>query len=767
MSMSARLFIAVILSLGTAAIARGIELWSVQDPVRFFCYLALAIPASCLKVRLPGITGTMSVLFLFLLAGIAELGISETLVIGTTCALVQCFWHTSVRPRPIQLLFSVANIAFAVTAADAVYHWPLLISADLQAPFRLALAASVFFLVNTFPVATVIALTEGKSIAHVWPQCYCWSFPYYLIGAAIVGVFSFTNRSLDWQAWLLILPVVYVIYRSYYLYLDQLQAERRHAEDQRRHAEEVASLHGQTSSALMAAESARARLEAVFQASPVAVFSLNREGILMSWNAMAERMFGWAPEEVLGKPLPSAGDSTGPSGKSLVERTLAGDALSGCEAMQLRKNGTSFAAAVWTAALRDPAEASSGVLVTVADVSDRKRLEEQLHLSQKMEAIGRLAGGIAHDFNNLLTVINGYSSLLVDALRNDPYACSQAEEILNSGTRAAELVSQLLTFSRRQLIKPTPIEMNSLVRDVERMLRRLIGEHIEFRTRLAPDAGWIRADRNQMEAALMNLATNARDAMPRGGVLTVETARVEVTPTSQLDLPAGWYVQLVVRDTGQGMDAQTQQHLFEPFFTTKATGKGTGLGLSTVYGGVEQNRGRIFVDTELGKGTSFSIYLPSFEEVNPGPAPSVRAEEVRSGTETILLVEDETAVRRMLREALTNAGYRVWESANGVEAIEQWAERIDEVDVLVTDIVMPLMNGLKLADELTARSQRLRLVFMSGHADELINQQGVSGASPDFLAKPFAPQALVSKVREVLDRASGVQSSAALQRYRT
>lgn len=764
MSLTAKVYIALILSLGATAIARGVELWSLQDPVRFLCYLALAIPASCLKVRLPGITGTMSVLFLFLLAGIAELGVSETLVIGATCALVQCFWHTSVRPRPVQVLFSVANLALAITAANGVYHWPILLSANFQSPFRLALAASVFFLTNTFPVAAVIALTEDKSIRRVWQQCYCWSFPYYLIGAAIVGVFSFTNRTLDWQAWLLILPVVYVIYRSYYLYLDQLQAERRHADEQRRHALEVACLHERTTEALMEAVSARARLEAVFQASPVAVFSLNGDGLLVSWNAMAERMFGWSADEVLGGPLPSNHDALGYAGKSLVERTLAGQALSGLETAQFRKDGTSFESAVWTAALRDPAESNSGILVTVADVSDRKRLEEQLRLSQKMEAIGRLAGGIAHDFNNLLTIINGYSSMLIHALQNDTYACSQAEEILNSGTRAAELVSQLLTFSRRQLINPTPIEINDLVQDVERMLRRLIGEHIEFRCRLAPDAGWIRADRNQIESVLINLATNARDAMPNGGVLSIETSRIQVTTPSELGLPPGWYLRLIVCDSGHGMDAQTQQHLFEPFFTTKATGKGTGLGLSSVYGGVEQNRGRILVNSQVGKGTSFSIYLPSFGIESAATVPKVRPNVTPGGVETILLVEDESALRRMLREALTHAGYRVWEAGNGVEAIEQWACRIDEVDLLVTDIVMPAMNGLRLAEELTRLSHRLSVVFMSGHADEVINQQGMSGASPDLLSKPFAPQTLVSKVREVLDRPSGVRRLDAAQR---
>ena len=246
-------------------------------------------------------------------------------------------------------------------------------------------------------------------------------------------------------------------------------------------------------------------------------------------------------------------------------------------------------------------------------MSDRKRLEEQLRLSHKMEAVGRLAGGIAHDFNNLLTIINGYSSMLVHSLEADSYAASQGDEIVQAGNRAAELVSQLLTFSRRQVNQPKPIEVNELVQEVARMLRRLIGEHIELSLSLDEKAGWILADRNQMEGALMNLATNARDAMGKGGLLSIGTARVHVSNESQtagVDLAPGDYVCLAVADTGHGMDAETQQHLFEPFFTTKAKGKGTGLGLSSVYGGVQHNRGRIFVSSEVGKGTVFSIYLP-------------------------------------------------------------------------------------------------------------------------------------------------------------
>ena len=392
-------------------------------------------------------------------------------------------------------------------------------------------------------------------------------------------------------------------------------------------------------------------------------------------------------------------------------------------------------------------------MIAVADVSDRKRLEEQLRLSQKMEAVGRLAGGVAHDFNNLLTIINGYSSMLVHSLEDESYARTQADEILQAGNRAAELVSQLLTFSRRQVNQPKPIEINSLVQDVSKMLHRLLGEHIELKTMLQAPAGWIRADRNQMEGVLMNLATNARDAMPEGGVLSISTASVQILEGSAnlgADLAPGAYVRLTVADTGIGMNAETQQHLFEPFFTTKEKGKGTGLGLSSVYGSVQHNGGKIFVSSELGKGTEFSIYLPAHEQVvTPEQAPE-SPKEVRRGTETVLLVEDQTPVRRMLREALSTCGYRVWEAGNGAEALENWGSRVAEIDLLITDVVMPVMNGKKLAEHLLRLRPELRVIFISGHAEDVLTTQGMLDASVDLLPKPFLPEALITKVRTVL-----------------
>jgi PAS domain S-box-containing protein len=746
---------------GLAALYRGAVHWNPWDVPRFTCYLVLAIMASGLKVNLPGVTGTMSVLFVFLLAAVSELHLQEALVIGMTCILVQCYWHAKVPPKLIQVLFSLANITFAVTATDFLYHLPLI--AGLQVPFHLAIAASAFFFTNTFPVAAVIALTEGKKLRAVWSDCYLWCFPYYLVGASIVGALSFANRLLDWQAVILIVPVVYLIYRSYRLYLNQLQIERANAERERMHAEEIAKLHAHTLAALSSATNARVRLETVIEASPLGILALDKNRHVTSWNSTAERIFGWSAEEMQGGPLPFAGIETAEATGNIVDRTFRGESVAASEVRQLRRDGTPFEAEFWTAPLRDAQNNVSEILLSVADISDKKRLEDQLRTSQKMEAVGRLAGGIAHDFNNLLTVINGYSSMLLDSAKGDSYVVSQAQEILGAGNRAAELVSQLLAFSRRQMIKPKPIEINQFVKDVERMLRRIIGEHIELMTELDPSAGWVHADRNQMEGVLLNLASNARDSMPEGGRLTIATSWVEIgsehRPLGE-DLAMGSYVRLMVRDTGNGMDRETQQHIYEPFFTTKQQGKGTGLGMSSVYGSVEQNNGRIFLTSEIGKGTTFSIFFPRSERPEFGESRRNILSQESRGIETVLLVEDESSVRRMLREALTAAGYRVWEAGNGAEAIGQWGSSLASIDLVVTDIVMPIMNGLRLAEELRTRRPGVKLIFMSGHSEEVINGQSGPNPPSDLLQKPFVPEVLVRKVREVLDTPSGQRQDA-------
>jgi PAS domain S-box-containing protein len=452
MSFAAKAYITFITVLGAACAYAGVTHGPPQDLLRWFCYLLLAIPASGLKVPLPGVTGTMSVLFLFLLAGTVELGLSETMLIGAICVLVQSYWRARVRPRPVQVAFSVANILIAIASSYFVFHATLLRTVSVGSPFRLALAASVFFVTNTFPIAAVIALTERKSLAEVWRNCYSWSFPYYLVGAAIVGVFTFTNRMLDWQAWLLILPVVYVIFRSYRLYIDQLHAERKRAEEQRLHAAEVASLHEQAIEALNSAVAASAKLDAVIQASPLAIFVVDAEGRVTSSNSMAERMFRLHSRQVVGCALPWDGAGNDELTDLIVRRTLAGTPLSSVEFKLVREDRTPIDISLWTAPLRDGDQKVTGVLITIADISRHKKLEEQLQTAQKMEAVGRLAGGIAHDFNNLLTIINGYSALLQNELKDSSYEANMAREIQNAGESAADLVAKLLTFSRRQMV---------------------------------------------------------------------------------------------------------------------------------------------------------------------------------------------------------------------------------------------------------------------------------------------------------------------------
>ena len=330
MSLSARAYIALIIALGQSALRAGVWFWVPHDLLRFGCYLMLAIPAACLKVSLPGITGTMSVLFVFLLAGIANLGLPETLIIGSTCALVQSFWHAKVRPRmrPTRVQHREHSNRHQ-RGASRVSYCPLFLANSCKLRSRIALAAVVYFFVNTFPVAVVIALTERNPCDEVWGGCYCWTFPYYLVGAAIVSALSFANRMLNWQAWILILPVVYMIYRSYHLYLATLESERKRAEDQWKHADEVAVLHLQTMEALAAAVSANAKLDAVIQASPLAIFALDKQGCVTTWNLMAERILGWSATEALGQRLPLANRCDEKHAASILERTLRGEVVAG------------------------------------------------------------------------------------------------------------------------------------------------------------------------------------------------------------------------------------------------------------------------------------------------------------------------------------------------------------------------------------------------------------------------------------------------------
>jgi PAS domain S-box-containing protein len=384
--------------------------------------------------------------------------------------------------------------------------------------------------------------------------------------------------------------------------------------------------------------------------------------------------------------------------------------------------------------------------------SERRRLEAQLLHSQKMEAIGRLAGGIAHDFNNLLTAITGYSDLIVTELDPASSIARDAEEIKRAAEQAAAMTQQLLAFSRRQVLQPSLLDPNEVIEHMEKMLRRLIGENIELVTELDPEIAPIRSDRSQVEQVIMNLVVNARDAISRGGKITIETANVglDSSAAARVGLPAGDYVMAVVSDTGHGMDEETISHIFEPFFTTKEQGEGTGLGLATVHGIVEQSSGSIEVSSKAGKGSIFRVYLPvAKEKEEAGSAPILAGEA--QGSETLLLVEDEEMVRQLVGRVLRDHGYEVFEAPSGEEALELSDSLEESIDLLVTDVVMPGMSGRELAEILTVSRPSTRVLFMSGYTDESIVRDGVFGGEAEFIGKPFTPQELAHKIRTILD----------------
>src|ERR1019366_5926409 len=384
------------------------------------------------------------------------------------------------------------------------------------------------------------------------------------------------------------------------------------------------------------------------------------------------------------------------------------------------------------------------------DITGRRRLEEQLRQSQKMEAVGRLAGGVAHDFNNLLTVMLGYSEVLLQGLGPGPLH-EATQEVRRAGERAAGLTRQLLAFSRKQTLVPEVLDLGEVVSGLSTMVERLIGEDVKVSVVVSPNLGRVKADRGQLEQVVMNLAVKARDAMPGGGSLTVALADADLEAplaAMQDSIPPGRYVVLSVTDTGTGMDAETVGHLFEPFFTTKMKGKGTGLGLATVYGIVRQTGGYVAVETAPGAGTTFRIYLPRGDEpMTSGIRPAVASHH---GTETVLLVEDEPAVRALAKVVLERRGYAVLVAESGAAALDVVTHDPRPIHVLLTDLVMPGMNGRQLASRVAALRPSIKVVFMSGYAADVVRSVDESGAS-GFLAKPFTQRALTAKIREVLD----------------
>jgi|SRR5579875_529104 len=493
-----------------------------------------------------------------------------------------------------------------------------------------------------------------------------------------------------------------------------------------------------------------ARLRVLIEQLPAIVWTTDRELRFTSSLGAGLARLGLKPNEVVGLSLYEyfqTDDRTFPS-IAAHRRALQGESVT----FHSEWGGGSYAC--HAEPIHDASGAITGVISMAFDITDRKQLEAQLRQAQKMEAVGRLAGGIAHDFNNLLMVIQGYSELLLDKLGGEHPLRRNAEQIHDATQKAAGLTRQLLAFSRKQILAPQVLNIQDVVAEMEKMLRRLIGEDIELVTKNAPDLWRVRADRSQIEQVILNLAVNSRDAMPDGGKLTIETANAELdssySRTTVVD--PGQYVMLAVSDTGTGMDAATQAHIFEPFFTTKEKGKGTGLGLATVYGIVKQSGGYIWVYSEPGKGAAFKIYLPRVEAEAQTLSQKPARDRVQWGSETILLVEDEKGVRELAREYLTEAGYEVLEAQNAEDALRIARSHPGRIDLLFTDVVMAGLSGRQLAEQMRQLRSGIRVLYMSGYTDEAIVHHGILGRGMALLQKPFTLNSLALKIREALEQ---------------
>ncbi len=503
----------------------------------------------------------------------------------------------------------------------------------------------------------------------------------------------------------------------------------------------------------VALRQSEARFAKVFHANPAAiVLSVPATGRYLDVNDSYLCLVGYRREEIIGHTSLELEIWANPIERTqLIEAVRQQGSVRDMEITVRRKSGE-IRYGLTSAELID-LDGEPCLLGMLHDITERKRLEEQLRQAQKMEAIGRLAGGVAHDFNNILTVIKGYTGLLLENLEAHDPLSNDIEQIQKSAERATALIRQLLAFSRKQMLQPAVLNFNTIMANMDKMLRRLIGEDINLTTFLDPALGRVKADPGQMEQMIMNLVINAREAMPNGGQFTIETANVELDEADarlHIGVKPGPYVRLTFTDTGHGMDIETRSHLFEPFFTTKE--QGTGLGLATVHGIINQSGGHIWVSSEPGQGTTFRVYLPRVEEAGYSAKPDLQsATPSERGSETILLVEDEASVRELTRRVLLNEGYIVLTASHGDEAIRVAEQHQGSIDLLVTDVVMPGgMSGRQLVERLTSLRREMKVLYMSGYTDDDIVRHGVLDAGIAFLQKPFTPNSLIHKIRAVL-----------------
>lgn len=501
----------------------------------------------------------------------------------------------------------------------------------------------------------------------------------------------------------------------------------------------------------VAFQESEARFQTLIENAADALFVHDMDGRFLLVNQQACEGLGYAREELLALTVADVDVHFKPEMLELLWLSLSDDQSKIIEGIHKRKDGSEFPVEVRVGRLMLDGEWA--VLGIARDVTVRKRLEAQLMQSQKMEAVGKLAGGVAHDFNNLLTVINGYSEQVLEQLDAESESQGQLREVLRAGQRAAALTDQLLAFSRRQILQPKVLDLNLLIADMLKMLHRLIGEDVALMATLGAGNGFVKADPNQLEQVIMNLVVNARDAMPQGGNLKIETAEVDVDAVfaqKHEGLSSGKYVTVLVQDTGCGIGEEALHHIFDPFFTTKGQGEGTGLGLAMVYGIVAQSGGCVTVESRVGQGTCFVIYLPLHAD-EVADESEKKSYQVSGGDETILLVEDDEIVRGFTQYLLEDWGYAVLVAENGPMACEIFDAHDGQIDLLLTDVIMPDMGGQILANHLMTRQKNLKVIFMSGYTHDFIGRHGALDMDMAFIQKPFTREGLAEKIRDVLD----------------
>jgi two-component system, cell cycle sensor histidine kinase and response regulator CckA len=519
------------------------------------------------------------------------------------------------------------------------------------------------------------------------------------------------------------------------------------------------ALHSMQKEQRSAEESLR-KLSSAVEQSPDTVVITDRQGVVEYVNPAFEALTGYASDEARGRTprILKSGEQGPEIYQDMWKTILSGKVFRGI-LVNRKKNGELYYVEESICPVRDGQGQITHFIANGRDLTERLRLEAQLLQAQKMDAVGRLAGGVAHDFNNLLTIITSYSELALDDVREDSPVASKIQEVLLAAKRAAELTRQLLAFSRKQPQALRVVDLNPVVAAIAKTLPRLIGEDIEFSFIPGNGLGPVRIDPVQMEQVLMNLAANARDAMPQGGHLRIETSPVHLDQDyiqqKPAAIPVGDYAVITVRDDGAGIPREHIAHVFEPFYTTKPAGKGTGLGLATVYGIVKQNKGYIWVYSEQGSGTVFKIYLPCAVKGRPALLANSRQEAVAAGTETLLLVEDEAAVRRASAEYLRMQGYKILEAKDGLDALSVAKQYPEAIDLLVTDVVMPNMSGGELAKELARRIPKMQFLFVSGYAGKTVMDHHVLDLDTNFLQKPYSLRQLGGKIRAALDLKKG------------